>query len=124
MSKSAFKRMLVTSALPYANGPIHIGHLAGAYLPADLYCRYQRLKGRDLVYVCGSDEFGVAIVVRALHEGTTPQTIIDRFHPLIRDSFAAFGISFDHYGRTSGPAHRETRPRLLSPACTVRGYSP
>ncbi len=100
--------MLVTSALPYANGPIHIGHLAGAYLPADLYCRYQRLRARDVVYVCGSDEFGVAIVVRALREGTTPQAIVDRFHPLIRDSFAAFGMSFDHYGRTSGPVHRET----------------
>ena len=108
MSEKAFKRILVTSALPYANGPIHIGHLAGAYLPADLYCRYQRLNGRDIVYVCGSDEFGVAIVVRALHEGTSPQTIVDRFHPLIRDSFAAFGMSFDHYGRTSGPVHKET----------------
>ncbi len=108
MSRKVFKRILVTSALPYANGPIHIGHLAGAYLPADLYCRYQRLKGRDVVYVCGSDEFGVAIVVRALSEETEPQAIIDQYHPMIRDSFAAFGMSFDHYGRTSGHVHKET----------------
>ena len=108
MREKEFKRILVTSALPYANGPIHIGHLAGAYLPADLYCRYQRLMGRDVVYVCGSDEYGVAIVVRALGEGTEPQAIIDRYHPLIKRSFAAFGMSFDHYGRTSSPVHTDT----------------
>ena len=108
MSEQVYERILVTSALPYANGPIHIGHLAGAYLPADLYCRYQRLKERDIVYVCGSDEFGVAIVVRAMQENTTPQAIVDRYHPQIRDSFAAFGMSFDHYGRTSAPVHHET----------------
>jgi len=108
MHQAEPKRILVTSALPYANGPIHIGHLAGAYIPADLYCRYQRLKGRDLVYVCGSDEYGVAIVMQALKEGTTPREIVDRYHPMIRDSFAALGMSFDHYGRTSSPVHEET----------------
>ncbi len=108
MSEKTFKRILVTSALPYANGPIHIGHLAGAYIPADLYCRYQRLKGRDLVYVCGSDEFGVAIVMKALKEGVTPQEIVDKYHPIIRDSFEAIGMSFDHYGRTTTPTHEDT----------------
>lgn len=108
MPEKAFKRILVTSALPYANGPVHIGHLAGAYIPADLYCRYQRLKGRDLVYVCGSDEFGVAIVMQALKEGGTPREIVDKYHPLIRDSFAAVGMSFDHYGRTTTATHEDT----------------
>ena len=108
MPEKTFKRILVTSALPYANGPIHIGHLAGAYLPADLYCRYQRLKGQDLVYVCGSDEFGVAIVMRALKEGIKPQEIVDKYHPLIRDSFKAFGMSFDYYARTTTATHEDT----------------
>ncbi len=102
------KRILVTSALPYANGPIHIGHLAGAYLPADLYCRYQRLKGRDIVYICGSDEHGVPILLRARAEGISPQEVVDRYHTMIRDTFAAFGMSFDHYGRTSAPIHHQT----------------
>jgi len=108
MSDSKYKRILVTSALPYANGPVHIGHLAGAYLPADLYCRYQRLKGRDVVYVCGSDEYGVAIMVRARKEGCPPQAIVDRYHPMIKDAFERFGMSFDHYGRTSSPVHAAT----------------
>ena len=108
MPEKTFKRILVTSALPYANGPLHIGHLAGAYVPADLFCRYQRLKGHDLVYVCGSDEFGVAIVMQALKEGVKPQEIVDRYHPLIRDSFEAFGMSFDYYGRTTTPTHEDT----------------
>ena len=108
MGGTAYERILITSALPYANGPVHIGHLAGAYLPADLYARFQRLKGRDLVYVCGSDEYGVAILVRAMREGCTPRDVIDRFHPLIEQSFAAIGMSFDHYGRTSSPVHTDT----------------
>ena len=87
MQKNDFKRILVTSALPYANGPIHIGHIAGAYLPADLYCRYQRLKGRDVVFICGSDELGVAIMIRARKEGISPQELVDRYHPMIEDSF-------------------------------------
>ncbi|MDE2955716.1 MAG: methionine--tRNA ligase [Bacteroidota bacterium] len=104
----AYKRTLVTSALPYANGPIHLGHLAGAYMPADFYVRYQRLKGRDIVYVCGSDEYGVAIVIRAMQEGVKPQDIIDRYHPLIKESFAKVGMSFDHYSRTTSPVHADT----------------
>ncbi len=102
------KRILVTSALPYANGPIHIGHLAGAYLPADLYCRYQRLKGRDVLYICGSDEHGVPILLRARAEGISPQEVVDRYHTMIRETFEAFGMSFDHYGRTSAPIHHQT----------------
>ena len=108
MERKAYKRILVTSALPYANGPIHIGHMAGAYMPADFYVRYQRLKGRDIVYVCGSDEYGVAIVIRAMREGVTPQDIINRYHPRIEASFSAIGMSFDHYSRTSSPVHTET----------------
>ncbi len=104
----AKKRFLVTSALPYANGPVHVGHLAGAYLPADLYCRYLRLKGEDVVYICGSDEMGVAIMVAARKEGVNPQQIVDRYHPMIRDSFRAVGLSFDYYGRTTTDVHRET----------------
>ncbi len=102
------KRILVTSALPYANGPIHLGHLAGAYLPADVFVRFQRLRGEDVVYVCGSDEHGAAIVIKALKDGTTPQAIVDRYHEMAEKDFAAFGMSFDHYGRTSSPTHRET----------------
>ena len=101
-------RTLVTSALPYANGPIHLGHLAGAYLPADFYVRFLRLKGEDVVYVCGSDEMGVAIMMRAFREGTTPQSVIDHFHPLIEKGLRAVGMSFDHYGRTSSATHAET----------------
>ncbi|OZC02347.1 methionine--tRNA ligase [Rubricoccus marinus] len=100
--------LLVTSALPYANGPLHLGHLAGAYLPADLYVRYQRLKGRDVVYVCGSDEHGAAITLRARKEGTTPQAIVDRYHEELKRALEGFGISFDAYGRTSSDIHRET----------------
>ena len=108
MPAKFFKRTLITSALPYANGPVHIGHLAGAYLPADLYVRYLRLQGRDAVYVCGSDEYGVAIVMRAMAEGTTPQEVVDHYHPMIRDSFEGFGISFDNYSRTSREIHTDT----------------
>ena len=101
-------RLTVTAALPYANGPLHIGHLAGAYLPADLYVRYQRLTGRDVAFVCGSDEMGVAILMRALREDRTPQDIVDTYHPLIEESFERFGMSFDHYGRTTDDLHAET----------------
>jgi methionyl-tRNA synthetase len=102
------ERFLVTSALPYANGPLHLGHLAGAYLPADLYCRYLRLAGREVVYICGSDEHGVPIMLRARDEGVDPQEIVDRYHLQIRDAFEAFGMSFDYYGRTTSDVHRET----------------
>ena len=108
MQKNDFKRILVTSALPYANGPIHIGHIAGAYLPADLYCRYQRLKGRDVVFICGSDELGVAIMIRARKEGISPQELVDRYHPMIEDSFQKLGISFNYYGRTTTVTHQKT----------------
>ena len=102
------KRILVTSALPYANGPIHLGHLAGAYLPADIFVRYHRLKGSDVVYICGSDEHGVPIMLRARSEGVSPQEIVDRYHELNKASFAKFGMSFDYYGRTSSPVHHQT----------------
>ncbi|NBC16627.1 MAG: methionine--tRNA ligase [Bacteroidetes bacterium] len=108
MPDADFDRILVTSALPYANGPVHLGQLAGAYLPADLYCRYQRLQGRDVVYICGSDEMGVAIVMRALNEDISPQAIVDKYHPMIRDTFERFGMSFDYYGRTTSDVHAET----------------
>lgn len=103
-----FKRYTVTSALPYANGPKHIGHLAGAYIPADVYVRYLRLCGKDVVYVCGSDEHGTAIPNQALKEKTTSKAIIDKYHALIRDCLYKFGISFDVYHRTSEPIHHQT----------------
>ncbi|MGH1366326.1 MAG: methionine--tRNA ligase [Calditrichia bacterium] len=102
------KRYMLTSALPYANGPIHLGHLAGAYLPGDIYARYCRLKKRDVVYICGSDEHGVAIQIRARKDGVTPREIIDRYHPLIKESFERVGMSFDYYGRTSAEIHHKT----------------
>ena len=103
-----FKRTTVTSALPYANGPVHIGHLAGVYVPADIYVRYLRLKKEDVIFIGGSDEHGVPITIRAKKEGCTPQDIVDRYHTLIRDSFKEFGISFDVYGRTTSEIHHQT----------------
>ncbi len=103
-----FKRTTVTSALPYANGPVHIGHLAGVYVPADIYVRYLRLKKEDVLFIGGSDEHGVPITIRARKEGVTPQDIVDRYHTLIKESFKEFGISFDVYGRTSSEVHRQT----------------
>ena len=102
-----YKRTLITAALPYANGPVHIGHLAGVYIPADIYARYLRLKGQEVLFVCGSDEHGVPIAIRAQKEGVTPQDIVDRYHNIIRDSFARFGMTFDIYSRTTSPTHRE-----------------
>lgn len=106
--KNDFKRILVTSALPYANGPSHIGRLTGAYLPADIYVRYQRLMKRDVLYICGSDEHGVPITIQAEKEGVTPQRLVDRYHAMIQDEFNRMGIRFDHYSRTSSDIHRET----------------
>lgn len=106
--KKDFKRILVTSALPYANGPSHIGRLTGAYLPADIYVRYQRLMKRDIVYICGSDEHGVPITIQAEKEGVSPQQLVDRYHTMIQDEFRKMGIDFDHYSRTSSDIHRET----------------
>ena len=107
MSKD-FKRYLITSALPYANGPVHIGHLAGVYIPSDIYTRYLRLRGRDVISVCGSDEHGVPITIKAKKEGVTPQQVVDRYHAIIKDSFEKLGISFDIYSRTSSKTHAET----------------
>ena len=101
------KRHTITAALPYANGPLHIGHLAGAYIPADIYARYLRLKGKDVAFVCGSDEHGAAIPIRAKKEGISPQKIIDKYHSIIKKSFEDFGISFDNYSRTSSKIHHK-----------------
>ncbi|HLK28013.1 MAG TPA: methionine--tRNA ligase [Puia sp.] len=103
-----YKRILVTAALPYANGPVHIGHMAGVYIPADIYVRYQRAQKRDIKFVCGSDEHGVPITIRAMKEGITPQQVVDKYHAIIKDSFAQMGISFDIYSRTSNKVHHET----------------
>ncbi len=103
-----FKRHLVTAALPYANGPVHIGHLAGVYLPADIYVRYLRAIKKDVIFVCGSDEHGVPITIRAMKENVSPQQIVDKFHNIIKESMAGMGISFDIYSRTSNPLHHET----------------
>ena len=103
-----FKRTLITSALPYANGPVHIGHLAGVYVPADIYARYLRLKGEEVMFIGGSDEHGVPITIKAKKEGVTPQDIVDRYHNIIKDSFEELGISFDIYGRTTSKTHHKT----------------
>ena len=106
--ENKFKRYLVTSALPYANGPVHIGHLAGVYIPSDIYTRYQRLRGRDVIHVCGSDEHGVPITIKAKKEGITPQQVVDRYHEIIKNAFAGLGIEFDIYSRTSSDMHTVT----------------
>ena len=103
-----FKRTLITTALPYANGPVHIGHLAGVYVPADIYARYMRLKGEDVIMIGGSDEHGVPITLRARKEGITPQEVVDRYHAIIRDSLHDLGVSFDIYSRTTSPLHHKT----------------
>ncbi len=102
------KRYTITAALPYTNGPVHIGHLAGVYIPADIFTRYQKLKGNEAIYICGSDEHGVPITIRAKKEGKTPQEVVDKYHAIIKKSFADFGIEFDNYSRTSLPLHHET----------------
>ncbi len=102
------KRYTITAALPYTNGPVHIGHLAGVYIPADIYARYLRLNDKDVVFVCGSDEHGVPITLKAKAEGTTPQAVVDKYHQIIKRSFEEFGISFDNYSRTSAQIHHET----------------
>ncbi|MFM7901070.1 MAG: methionine--tRNA ligase, partial [Bacteroidota bacterium] len=102
------KPILVTAALPYANGPVHIGHLAGCYIPADVFVRYQRLMGEDVKFICGSDEHGVPITLKAKAEGITPQQVVDKYHGMMKHSFADFGISFDIYSRTSSPLHHQT----------------
>lgn len=108
------KRYTVTAALPYTNGPIHIGHLAGVYVPSDIFVRYLRLRGRDVVFICGSDEHGVPITIRAKKEGKTPQELVDFFHKNIKDSFEEFGISFDNYSRTSSQIHHDTASEFFA----------
>ena len=103
-----FKRYTVTTALPYANGPVHIGHLAGVYVPADIYVRYLRLRHKDVIFIGGSDEHGVPITLKARNEGVTPQQVVDRYHNIIKESFKKFGISYDIYSRTSSQIHHET----------------
>ena len=110
---SNFKRTLITSALPYANGPVHIGHLAGVYVPADIFARYLRMKGEEVLFIGGSDEHGVPITLKAKKEGTTPQAIVDKYHGMIKDSFEKFGISFDVYSRTSAKIHHETASEIF-----------
>lgn len=103
-----YKRHLITAALPYANGPVHIGHLAGVYVPADIYTRYLRQNGKDVLFICGSDEHGVPITLKARQENISPQDVVDKFHTINKESFASFGISFDIYHRTSAKIHHET----------------
>ena len=117
--ENKFKRTTVTSALPYANGPVHIGHLAGVYVPADIYVRYLRLKKEDVLFIGGSDEHGVPITIRAKKEGITPQDVVDRYHTLIKESFKEFGISFDIYSRTTSKTHHEPLPNSSKP-CMIK----
>ena len=114
MMKPTFKRHTITAALPYTNGPVHIGHLAGVYVPADTYARYLRARGREVAFICGSDEHGVAIAIKAKKEGKTPQQIIDKYDQIIRKSFQDFGISFDNYSRTSAAIHHQTASEFFS----------
>ena len=114
MKENDYKRTLVTTALPYANGPVHIGHLAGVYVPADIYARYLRLQGREVTLVGGSDEHGVPITIKARNEGVTPQDIVDRYHKIIKDSFEELGISFDVYSRTTSDIHRATASEFFT----------
>jgi methionyl-tRNA synthetase len=104
----SFKRYTITAALPYANGPLHIGHIAGCYLPADIYTRYLRLGNKDVKFICGSDEHGVPITIKAKNEGITPQQVVDKYNKIMGDAFKEFGISFDIYSRTSNKTHHET----------------
>lgn len=117
-----FKRYLVTSALPYANGPVHIGHLAGVYIPSDIYVRYLRMRGRDVVWVCGSDEHGVPITLKAKKEGKTPQQVVDYYNDIIKKSFEDFGISFDIYSRTSSKVHYETASEIFKTIYDKNGF--
>ena len=102
------KRYTITTALPYTNGPIHIGHLAGVYVPADIYARYLRLTGNDVILIGGSDEHGVPITIKAKNEGVSPQDIVDKYHAIIKKSFEDFGITFDNYSRTTAKIHHDT----------------
>lgn len=111
---SSQHRFTITAALPYTNGPVHIGHLAGVYVPADIFARYQRMRGSDVAFICGSDEHGVPITIKAKKEGITPQELVNRYHKIIGDSFKEFGITFDNYSRTSVPIHHETASEFFT----------
>ncbi len=117
-----FKRYMVTSALPYANGPVHIGHLAGVYIPSDIYVRYLRLKGKDVLWVCGSDEHGVPITLKAKKENISPQDVVDKYHGIIKKSFEDLGISFDIYSRTSAKIHHETASEIFTTINNKNGF--
>ncbi len=117
-----FKRTTVTSALPYANGPVHIGHLAGVYIPADIYVRYLRAKGEEVIFIGGSDEHGVPITIRARKEGVSPQDVVDRYHTIIKDGFKHFGISFDIYSRTTSPTHYEMASNIFKSIYEKGGF--
>ena len=124
MEQKNYQRTTVTAALPYANGGVHIGHLAGVYVPADIYVRYLRLKNQDVIFIGGSDEHGVPITIRARKEGVTPQDIVDRYHSMIKKSFEDFGISFDIYSRTTSKTHHQLASdffRSLPPNCSIHG---
>jgi methionyl-tRNA synthetase len=114
MTNSKNQRFLITAALPYANGPVHIGHLAGCYLPADIYVRYLKARGKEVVFICGSDEHGVPITLKAKKEGTTPQQVVDKYHQMMQNAFAGFGIEFTYYGRTSSTTHHLTAQEFFS----------
>ena len=120
---SKFKRTLVTAALPYANGPVHIGHLAGCYLPSDIYVRYLRSSGHDVKFVCGSDEHGVPITIKAKKENTTPQAVVDKYHKMMGDAFKDFGISFDIYSRTSSKVHHKTASDMFKVIYEKNGFT-
>ena len=117
-----FKRYTITAALPYANGPLHLGHMAGVYLPADIYVRYLRSKKREVVFICGSDEHGVPITIKARKEGVTPQEVVDKYHSLIEKTFGDFGITFDIYSRTSLPIHHETAREFFTDIFNKNGF--
>jgi len=117
-----FKRYMVTSALPYANGPVHIGHLAGVYIPSDIYVRYLRLRGKDVLWVCGSDEHGVPITLKAKKENKSPQDIVDKYHKIIKKSFEDLGISFDIYSRTSAKIHHKTASEIFTTINNKNGF--
>ena len=114
------KRYTITAALPYTNGPIHIGHLAGVYVPADIYARYLRLTGNDVAFICGSDEHGVPITIKAKKEGVSPQDIVDKYHAIIKKSFEDFGISLDNYSRTTAKIHHDTASEFFTTNCTMK----
>lgn len=122
MTQNTFKRHLITAALPYANGPVHIGHLAGCYLPADIYVRYLRSKGEDVVFICGSDEHGVPITIKAKQEGKTPQEVVDYYHSVMQQAFEKFGISFNHYSRTTSKIHHETASDFFKTLNAKKGF--